>query len=269
MVYIGSGIDRAPRGGKGNALPELDMIDIHSHILPGLDDGPRTWEEALEMARLAVTDGIRTMVASPHLFPRKTVAPGKINNKDKVLTHLAQFREKLRAAEIDLEIIPGCDIPLSLESLQLLEEGQVLTINDAKHYLLLELPHTSFPPAIDEIVFRLQSKGLTPIITHPERHFIFQEMPAKLARLLDLGCLAQLTGHSLLGGFGRDIAGFARTLVKKGYVQVVASDAHDTQNRPPLLGAAVRALADLVGEKRAGAMARDIPAKIVKGEPCR
>jgi protein-tyrosine phosphatase len=245
------------------------MIDIHSHILPGLDDGPKTWEEARDMARLAAADGIRTMAATPHLFPPKGGAGGAINDKEKILAHLAQFQEKLLAEEITLEIIPGCDVPLSRESLQLLDEGLVLTINDARRYLLLELPDTSFPPAIEEIVFRLQSKGLTPIITHPERHFIFQEMPRKLARLLDLGCLAQLTGHSLMGGFGRRIASFARQLVKQGYIHILASDAHDARHRPPLLSAAVTELAGLVGKGRARAMARDIPEKIVKGEPWR
>ena len=150
------------------------MIDLHSHILPGLDDGASTWEDSLQMARMAVEDGIRTMVASPHLYKNRTADQGKINLKAEVLAKINEFKEKLAAEGIDLEILPGCDFPLSYESLQLLDDDQVFTINDGKRYLLLEFPDASLPPASEDICFRLQSKGITPIITHPERHFIFQ-----------------------------------------------------------------------------------------------
>jgi protein-tyrosine phosphatase len=244
------------------------VIDIHSHILPALDDGARDWEESLEMARLAVKDGIRVMVATPHLFPKKVIDQRNFNNKEIILEKIRQFKKKLSEADLALEIIPGCDIHLCFESLQLLDQDQIMTINDQKRYLLLELSDTSFPPAIESICFQLQSKGVTPIITHPERHLIIQDMPEKLTRLLELGCLAQVTGTSLLGGFGRQIAKFSRKLVKKGAVQILASDAHDTEKRPPALSEAVKVLAGLIGEERARAMVTTIPDKIIKGEPC-
>jgi protein-tyrosine phosphatase len=244
------------------------VIDIHSHILPGLDDGSQTWEESLKMARMAVDDGIRLMAATPHLYQSKVVDHQKLNKKEVILDHIQQFKEKLAEEEIDLEIVPGCDIPLCLEFLQLLDDDQVLTINDGKRYLLLELPDTSFPPATEEICFFLKSKGVTPIITHPERQFIIQEMPEKLTRLLELGCLAQLTAHSLLGGFGRRVARFARQLVKKGHIHLLATDAHNAKSRPPLLRKAVEELTRLVGEERARAMVTSIPQRIVRGEPC-
>jgi len=244
------------------------VIDIHSHILPGLDDGAQTWEEALQMARMAVADGIRIMVASPHLFQNRVVDSGAINKKETILKIIEQFKQKLAEEEIALEIVPGCDIPLCFELTQLLDDDLVLTINDSKRYLLLELPDTSFPPATEQVCFRLQSKGLTPIITHPERNFIIQEMPEKLARLLDLGCLVQVTGCSLLGVFGRRVAKFTRMLAKKGYIHIVATDAHDTRRRPPLLSAAVDALVAQIGAEQARAMVTTIPGKIVRGEPC-
>ena len=244
------------------------MIDIHSHILPGIDDGSQTWEESLKMARMAAADGIRLMAATPHLYQGKVVDHQKLNKKEVILDHIQQFKEKLAEEEIDLEIVPGCDIPLCLEFLQLLDDDQVLTINDGKRYLLLELPDTSFPPATEEICFSLKSKGVTPIITHPERQFIIQEMPEKLTRLLELGCLAQLTSSSLLEGFGRRVAKFARQLVKKGYIHLLATDAHNTKSRPPLLRQAVEELTGLVGEERARAMVTSIPQRIVRGEPC-
>lgn len=244
------------------------MIDIHSHILPGLDDGASTWEDSLEMARLAVEDGIHTIVASPHLFRNRTVNLAEINHKGEILNKITEFKQKLLTAAIDLEILPGCDFPLSFESLQLLDEGRVLTINDGRRYLLLEFPDVSLPPATEEICFRLQSKGLTPIITHPERHFIFQEMPKKLGRLLDLGCLTQITGASLIGGFGRRVARISREMMRKGYIRLLASDAHDTRRRPPLLGQALKEAFSLVGKDQALAMVTVIPEKIIRGEPC-
>lgn len=244
------------------------MIDIHSHILPGLDDGAQTWEESLQMARMAVADGIRVMVASPHLFQNRVVDSELINKKETILEIFEQFKQKLSEEEIALKIVPGCDIPLCFQLLQLLDDDLVLTINDSKRYLLLELPDTSFPPATEQICFRLKSKGLTPIITHPERNFIIQEMPEKLERLLDLGCLVQVTACSLLGVFGRRVAKFTRNLAKKGYVHLVATDAHGIQRRPPVLSAAVEALSALIGPEQARAMVTVIPDKIVRGEPC-
>jgi protein-tyrosine phosphatase len=244
------------------------MIDIHAHILPGVDDGAKNWEQSLEMAQMAVQDGIRTMVATPHLFKGRTIDLSQVNDKEIILQHVAQLRQKLSEAQIPLEIIPGCDFPLGFESLILLDEGRALTINDANRYLLLELPDTSLPPAIEEICFHLQSRGITPIITHPERHMIIQEMPYKLKRLIDLGCLVQMTGNSLTGWFGRRVKKIARQLVKQGCVHLLATDAHDPTGRPPLLSEAAIELSRLIGENRARAMVSDIPGKIIAGEPC-
>ena len=246
----------------------MTMIDIHAHILPGVDDGAKTWEQSLQMARMAVEDGITVMVATPHLFTGRTIDLGRINTKQIILQHVEQLRHKLFEEKIPLEIIPGCDFPLGVESLKLLDAGQALTINDANRYLLLELPDTSLPPATEEICFHLQSKGITPIITHPERHIIIQEMPHKLKRLIDLGCLVQMTGNSLTGWFGRGVKKISRQFVKQGYVHLLATDAHDPKRRPPLLSQAVTELTRLVGKTRARAMVHDLPGKIIAGEPC-
>ena len=181
---------------------------------------------------------------------------------------MAQLKDKLYEEKIPLEILPGCDFPLSFESLKFLDDGQALTINDAKRYLLLELPDTALPPATEEICFYLQSKGITPIITHPERHLIIQEMPYKLKRLIDLGCLVQMTGNSLTGWFGRGVKKISRQFVKLGYIHLLATDTHDPKRRPPVLSQAVTELSRLIGEKRAQAMVNDIPQKIIAGEPC-
>jgi protein-tyrosine phosphatase len=244
------------------------VIDIHSHILPDIDDGAETWEEALQMARLAVADGIRIMVASPHLFRKRTNNQWEINHKEDILAKIEEFNQKLQAEGLELEILPGCDFPLSFEGLQLLDDDQVLTINDAKRYLLLEFPYSALPPASEDICFRLLSKGLTPIITHPERHLVLQEMPKKLRRFLDLGCLAQLTANSLTGGFGRRVAQVSREMLAQGYIQVLASDCHNPRKRPPLLQQAIKMAATVVGKERAQALVNGNPEKIVKGQPC-
>ena len=158
---------------------------------------------------------------------------------------------------------------MSFEGLQLLENDQVLTINDGKRYLLLEFPDSSLPPATEDICFRLNSKGITPIITHPERHFIFQEMPKKLQRLIDLGCLVQLTAASLTGGFGRQVARAAREMMRKGYCHLLASDAHSTQiPAPPAEPGPGSSLLPGGPKDRALAMVTVTPEKIIQGEPC-
>ncbi len=249
-------------------MPEpLNMIDLHCHILPDVDDGARTWEESLAMARLAAEDGVQVVVATPHLFCHKMVDLKELNQKEVILQRISEFQEKLAEENIPLTILPGCEFPLSLEALELLDSDQVLTINDGKRYLLLEMPDLSIPPATPDICFRLQSQGITPIITHPERHFVFQERPEKLAPLIDLGCLVQLTAGSLTGNFGRRVEKVSRTMVKKGYVHLLASDAHSTRSRPPLLGPAVAKLSRLVGKDAAVAMVTTLPEKIIKGEP--
>jgi protein-tyrosine phosphatase len=244
------------------------MIDLHSHILPDLDDGPSTWEESLQMARMAVADGIRTIAATPHLFKKHPDDLPTLISKEEVVNKISEFRERLQAEAIDLEVVPGCDFPLSSESLQLLEDDQVLTINGGKHYLLLEFPFFALPPASEEICFRLKSKGITPIITHPERYFFFIERPEKLERFLKLGCLVQITGSSLTGGFGRQVARTAREMLRKDYCQVLASDAHNVRKRPPLLREAVEEAASLLGRERALAMVTTTPAMILRGDPC-
>jgi protein-tyrosine phosphatase len=241
------------------------VIDLHAHILPGLDDGAQTWEESLEMARMAVADGITVMVATPHLYQGRSPDPEWVNTKEVILECLAQFRQKLAGERIPLEVLPGCDFPLGFESLQLLEQGLALTLNDAQRYLLLELPDTALPPALEDICFQLQSRCLTPIITHPERHVLIQERPEKLARLIDLGCLVQLTASSLTGGFGRRVKKIARQMVKAGYVHLLATDTHSPHHRPPLLSPAVKELTRLAGEEQAQAMVTQIPAKIIQG----
>lgn len=254
--------------GRRNLSQELDftVIDLHAHILPGLDDGPSDWNEALAMARVAVADGLTGIVATPHLFQHRGVYQGKVNGPERILPLVQEFRKRLATEGVSLDIFPGCEVPLFAELPNFLEQGVILTINDGRRYLCLELPDTVIPPATEDLIFYLHQAGITPIITHPERNLALQEAPHKLVRLLKLGCLAQITAASLRGGFGRRVAKFSEELVKKRYVHLMASDAHSVKRRPPVLSAGFKELTRLVGEARAWDMTALAPARIVRGE---
>ncbi|MBM4284825.1 MAG: hypothetical protein FJ128_06195 [Deltaproteobacteria bacterium] len=243
----------------------IPLIDLHTHILPGLDDGARDWEEALDMARLALADGITTVVATPHLFRQRVV--GDFNPPELILERVEQLRTRLAEAGLDLRVAAGCEVPLTYEAMRLLDEGRLLSLNNANRYVCLEMPDTAIPLATQELIFQFSAKGLTPIITHPERNPVFAEMPDKLMSLLRLGCLTQITAGSLTGAFGRRVARFAKQLLTKGYVQIMASDAHNSHRRPPLLKAALQKLTAIVGESRAWDMVAATPQKILNGEP--
>jgi len=165
-------------------------------------------------------------------------------------------------------VVPGCEVPLFPEILQFIDEGRVLTLNDGQSYLCLEMPDTVIPPATEDIIFQLSSRGLTPIITHPERNPIFYQMPRRLQRLISLGCLAQITALSLTGGFGWGVSRFTKKLVREGLAQVMATDAHSAKHRPPVMSPALKKLSKLVGESRAWDMVATVPERILRGEPC-
>jgi protein-tyrosine phosphatase len=242
------------------------VIDLHAHILPGIDDGPRSLEESLEMARMAVADGITTIVATPHLFRRRSVEFHELIRPEDIRQAVARFNEKLGEENIGLTVLPGCEIPLFPEIIKFIDENRIVTINDGQRYICLEMPDSVIPPATENIIFQLNSRGITPIITHPERNMIFYQMPDKLRRLISLGCLAQITARSLTRGFGWGVARFTKRLVREGLAHIMATDAHSVEKRPPVMGKALEKLRKLVGESRARDMVTTVPERIIRGE---
>ncbi len=242
------------------------MIDLHAHILPDIDDGPRTLEESLAMARMAVAEGITTMVATPHLFRRRSTDFHDLIDPDDLRRAVRRFNEKLGEAEIGLTVLPGCEIPLFPDIIKFIDDHRVVTINDGQRYICLEMPDSVIPPATENIIFELSSRGITPIITHPERNPIFYEMPQKLRRFISLGCLAQITARSLTRGFGWRVSRFTRKLVREGLVHIMATDAHSVAKRPPLMQDALKKLRKLVGEDRARDMVDTLPEHIIQGD---
>jgi len=201
------------------------MIDIHCHILPGVDDGPATIEESLLMAREAVNEGIVTIIATPHHRNNKYE-----NKKSSILEHISNFNDILNKENIPLEILPGQENRIYGEIIEDFQSSEILTLNKSK-YLFVEFPTSSVPRYTTKLLYNLQIEGLTPIIVHPERNKELIENPSILYNLVNNGALAQVTAGSLAGYFGKSIQKFSKRLIEHNLIHFVASDAHNTHNR--------------------------------------
>ncbi len=237
------------------------MIDLHTHPIPGIDDGVRDEEEALELCRIAVQEGITTLVATPHM--RTDLFP---NDRDGILKGVEHLRALLCRENIDLQIVPGAEVYLEPDLIDRMRAGHTLTLNDGGSYLLLELPTRHLPAGVEDLIYQLRLASVTPIIAHPERILPFQEDPERFARLVELGALGQLTAGSLLGQFGSTALRTSRLFLERGLVQVLASDAHNSGNRAPRLREALAQAEALVGRETALRSVRDVPRAILAGE---
>jgi protein-tyrosine phosphatase len=238
---------------------EFLMIDLHLHILPGLDDGARDMDEALEMCRIAEADGIHTIVASPHC------RNGIYNNDERtIFPALESVREALREEGISLNIIPSVEIHINPGIFTFFEQNSRLLLGG--RYISLELPRQSIPPYAGEFIFRMKLKGYIPIITHPERNTMIQGDPGILEKWVEGGAIVQLTAMSLTGGFGQEVREVSLGLVESGLVHFMASDAHSPDRRKPVLSEGRKVLEEILDSGRAKAMVEDIPAKILNGE---
>lgn len=233
------------------------MVDIHCHILPGVDDGAPTWEIAQEMCQIAAADGIRHLVATPHA------------NFEFKFDRAAHQQTLDRLREVSggvLELSLGCDFHFSYENLQdLFASPSTYTINGS-NYLLLELSDFSIPANFDQQLYELISAGLRPILTHPERNMFLQQRPEMMLRWVANGCLMQLTGNALSGEWGRAAQKTARWLLDHDAAHVVASDAHNTTSRPPRLSPFRSLLTKWKGTERAQMLLDENPSAVVAGQ---
>jgi len=236
------------------------MIDIHAHILPGVDDGPSTAEESIEMARLAAKDGIRTIVATPH-----SLNGMYFNGRDDILAACESFNHGLRKHQIPLVVLPGCESYLCPEILEELDKGRLMTLNDTGRYLVLEIPDSFIPQTIIHLINRLRSRSIIPILSHPERNLPIQRNVELLGELIAAGALSQITGSSLMGGFGRRALRCTKRIIERQMAHFVASDAHSLKGRPPVLHAVFEKLTSIVGEARAEKMMLEAPRAVVDG----
>jgi protein-tyrosine phosphatase len=221
------------------------LIDLHCHLLPGIDDGATGLDESLEMARMAAADGIAVIACTPHILP------GVYNNTGPAIrAAVAELQGEVNRAGIHLALTTGADVHLAPHLVESIRSGMVPTLADSR-YFLLEPPHGIIPPRFESIVFDLVSAGYVPVITHPERLGWSERDYALVGRLVRQGCWMQLTGGSLLGRFGRRALAYCVRMLEDGFAHIIASDAHDRDRRPPLLSAAFRAAADIVGKEEA------------------
>ena len=237
------------------------MIDIHAHILPGLDDGPTTLDDALEMARIAVGDGIQVIIATPHCLN------GLYNNYRKdIIAACSEFNIALKKNHIPLDVLPGSEVHLGIEILNELEHGRLMTLNDTGRYFFLELPDQFIPEMLVEFIARLKKMNVTPIIAHPERNMAVQRNIMLLHDLISEGALSQITGRSLTGDFGSAALQCCLRIVELNLAHFMASDAHSSKTRPPRLSKAVKKLSALTGKARAEKMVFEGPQRVIDGE---
>jgi len=245
------------------------MIDIHCHILPAVDDGPDTIEKSLRMAKAAVDDGIKTVVATPHAQPVSLNRQYEVVYKlspDKILEEVEQFNRALDEGGISLTVLPGSDVHIDYTLPDDIKNRKVMTVNNNNRYILLELPAFGLPRNLTDLIWKLKLSGITPVISHPERNEAVQEDVNILYDLIIQGALIQITAMSLTGGFGKKAQKCAVTLLNHNLAHVIASDAHSVGRRPAVLSRAVETAGKIIGHSHALQMVTGIPEKIIKGE---
>ena len=224
------------------------MIDIHCHLIPGIDDGARDMADALSLLRLAKEDGINRMVLTPHIHVNRFD-----NSKEKIFKALKNLKAEMVTANIDLAIAAAAEVRIDAMILPMIERNLVPFLGEyqGQKFLLLELPHSHIPPGSDKLVSWLIKQGIKPVIAHPERNRDILNTPAVIKPFQRLGCWFQLTASSLTGGFGENSQQLAEKLLKDGIFNVVASDAHNHKKRPPVLSHAFNKVSELCNEQTA------------------
>jgi protein-tyrosine phosphatase len=258
------------------------MIDLHNHILYGQDDGAETLEESIRMCRISSQDGVRTIVATPHILPgiyendRSTIL-SQVAELNSALKKLNFQRSPFRVKNLDsmtqlpddliteLRILAGADVHFSSDLLERLERKEVVTVNDQGRYLMVEFESQGIPYMAEEVLFQMLTKGIVPIISHPERNMEIAQRPQRYYEMIRMGCLGQVTAMSLTGEFGPEIKRSAEKLLTKRLIHIIASDAHSPDRRPPILSAGVKAAEKIVGKEEARKMVTEYPKAVIEG----
>jgi protein-tyrosine phosphatase len=234
------------------------MVDIHCHLLPGLDDGPETMDDSLRMAEAAIADGITRIVATPHANDTYPFDSERIR----------LFRDELQQLVGErLKISTGCDFHMSYENLEAARADPSRFTLNQKNYLLVEFADFALPPFLDGALHELQLQGLHIIITHPERNPLLRARPERLHGWVTRGCYVQVTAQSFMGRFGPEAQRAAGDYLQRNWVHFVASDAHGLHGRPPRLREAFEEVSRRSGPQVAQALFCDNPLAACEGNP--
>lgn len=235
------------------------MIDLHCHILPGIDDGPRSIEDSLRMCRIAAEDGIHTVVATPHCYAGRYA-----NDSSTILPVYERLRRRIREEDIGLDLRVAGDMHIDPDLATFLRDNPALC--PGGRFVLVELPSEAVPRFIGQFLFALRVKGFTPILTHPERNRAIQKRPAVIEEWLPGGMLTQLTAMSLTGEFGDLAQRVSFEMLDRGCVDFVATDAHSPEWRRPLLSPVAALLRERIGEEGARILLEENPRRVLAGD---
>lgn len=219
------------------------MIDIHNHIIQGVDDGAKDLDMSLDMARIYLKNGIRKIIATPHYIEKDSLSL-KRNKKA-----LEVLREALKANDLDLEVYLGNEVHISMDVLKDIEEKRVATLNGSR-YVLIEFPMREIPIYAETVIYEMLIKGYIPIIAHPERYLKVQEDPSMLFEFIKRGALAQLNLPSLQGFYGKKVQETAKILLENKMIQFVGTDSHTNGRRSPEVKEALELLKDIVSSSQ-------------------
>lgn len=236
--------------------------DLHTHILPAVDDGAKTFDDTIEMARVAAGDGTEIILATPH---RKDVTQDQ--SVEHVKSLVAEINKYLTGQSIGVKMVLGMENHLDVDLPEEFSAGRALRMNGTR-YALVELPFFGHPNFVNDVLFQIQIQGITPILAHPERIESIQNNPTQLAEFVERGMLSQITGGSITGQFGAGVKKFTHSLLKRGLVHIIASDCHFPKGpRSPLLTPSFEAAAQIVGRERALRMVVDTPKAVLEDQP--
>lgn len=236
------------------------MIDLHCHLLPGIDDGASDLETSLQMARMAVADGIRITACTPHITP-----PVYVNTATDIIDRTRALQSELDRNGIELKLIAGADIHVRVDLLDLVQQTPSPCLQGTR-YFLFEPPHAVLPPNLDQLAKGVIKAGYVPILTHPERLTWIEQHYDVVCALDELGVAVQLTAGSVTGTFGKRAQYWSERMLDEGRVDILATDAHGTRGRPPILSVARDEVARRLGEAAGKAMTVSNPAHILKNE---
>jgi len=235
------------------------FVDIHCHLVPGIDDGSQSWEQSLQMAAMAAADGLGVMIVTPHQLGNFAHNSGQM-----IRARTGELQQLLNAHGIGLRVLPGADVRIEPGLVEKLRSGEVLTLADRGKHVLLELPHELYFP-LEDVLESLRRAGLVGILSHPERNQGLLKQPRLLAPLVDRGCLMQVTCGSLLGTFGPASQQCSEWLLEEGLVHFLATDAHGPNSRRPLMKHAFERARQLIGEEIAVELCCRNPAAVASG----